>query len=105
MEASFSLPDPTSSPANWGLLGHEWAVDLLRKQIASGRQRHAYLFAGAHGVGRRTLALRLAQALNCTQAPAPGEFCGQCRACRGFARAQHVDLLLVERQEGDREIK
>lgn len=90
---------------NWDLLGHEWAVDLLRKQIATGRLRHAYLFTGPPGVGRRTLALRLAQAINCTNPPAPGEFCGECRACRGFGRGQHADLLVLERQEGDREIK
>jgi DNA polymerase-3 subunit delta' len=91
--------------SNWDLLGHEWATSLLRKQVATGRARHAYLFTGPNGVGRRSLALRLAQALNCLQPPAPGEFCGECRACRGFARMQHADLLLVERQEGDREIK
>lgn len=91
--------------ANWDLLGHEWAVQLLQGQIASGRLRHAFLLTGPDGVGRRTLALRLAQALNCSNPPAPGEFCGECRACRGFARGQHPDLLIVERQEGDREIK
>lgn len=91
--------------ANWNLFSHEWAVQLLKGQIASGRLRHAYLFTGPDGIGRRTLALRLAQALNCTNPPAPGEFCGECRACRGFARAQHPDLLIVERQEGDRDIK
>jgi len=90
---------------NWALLGHEWAVQLLKTQIATGRLRHAYLLTGPDGVGRRTLVLRLAQALNCTNPPEPGEFCGECRACRGLARAQHVDLLIVERQEGDREIK
>lgn len=90
---------------NWQVIGHEWAVGLLSSQLAAGRTRHAYLFTGPAGVGRRTLALRLAQALNCAQPPAPGEFCGQCRACRGFAAAQHPDLLVVERQEGDRDIK
>ena len=91
--------------ANWNLIGHEWAVQLLRGQIAAGRLRHAYLITGPDGVGRRTLALRLAQALNCSHPPAPGEFCGECRACLNFARGQHPDLLIVERQEGDREIK
>lgn len=90
---------------NWGLLGHEWAVRLLKEQVASGNFRHAYLFTGPDRVGRRTLALRLVQALNCTNPPAPGEYCGQCRACRGFTNAQHPDLLIIEVQEGDREIK
>ncbi len=96
---------PITLSTNWGMLGHAWAVNLLRRQIADGRLGHAYLFTGPVGVGRRSLALRLAQAVNCTQPPAPGEICGQCRACRGFGRGQHPDLLLVERQEGDREIK
>lgn len=96
---------PISLNTNWGLLGHEWAVNLLRRQIADERLRHAYLFTGPLGVGRRSLALRLAQAVNCSQPPAPGAICGECRACRGFGRGQHPDLLLVERQEGDREIK
>jgi len=65
---------------NWALLGHEWAVQLLKTQIATGRLRHAYLLTGPDGVGRRTLVLRLAQALNCTNPPEPGEFCGECRA-------------------------
>jgi DNA polymerase-3 subunit delta' len=90
---------------NWGLIGHEWAVQLLKKQVASNRPRHAYLFVGAEGAGRRTLALRLAQALNCEAPPAPGECCGQCRACHGFGRGKHADLWIVERQEGDRDIK
>ena len=52
---------------NWSLLGHEWAVGLLSQHVAQGQVRHAYLFTGPQGVGRRTLALRLAQALNCPQ--------------------------------------
>jgi DNA polymerase-3 subunit delta' len=90
---------------NWGLLGHEWAVRLLKHQVASGNFRHAYLFTGPDGVGRCTLALRLVQALNCTNPPSPGEYCGQCRPCRSLIHAQHPDLLIVELQEGDREIK
>ncbi len=50
---------------NWNLIGHEWAVDMLKKHVVHGTTRHAYLFAGPPGLGRRTLALRFAQALNC----------------------------------------
>jgi DNA polymerase-3 subunit delta' len=57
---------------NWNLLGHDWAVDMLRRHIATGEARHAYLFAGPPGLGRRSLALAFVRALNCTNPPAPG---------------------------------
>jgi len=86
---------------NWGMLGHEWAVDLLRQQVSRGEVRHAYLFSGSRGVGRRTLALRLAQALNCTQSPALGEPCQTCRTCTQIDRMQHPDLAVIQsEQEG-----
>jgi DNA polymerase III subunit delta' len=92
------MSDPLKAPTtNWNLLGHEWAVTMLRQQIVQDAVRHAYLFAGPRGVGRRTLALRFAQALNCEQPPAPGEPCGKCRNCLQIEREQHPDLLVVVR--------
>jgi DNA polymerase-3 subunit delta' len=86
---------------NWDLLGHEWAVDLLREHIARGQVRHAYLLTGPRGVGRRTLALKMAQALNCDHPPTPGEPCGACLNCAKIGRMQHPDLTVVQaEQEG-----
>ena len=81
---------------NWFLLGHDWAVDMLRRHIATGEARHAYLFAGPPGLGRRTLALSFARALNCTNPPSPGEFCGTCRDCKQTAAMQHPDMAVVQ---------
>jgi len=81
---------------NWNLIGHEWAVEMLRQQIAHGTARHAYLFTGPAGVGRRTLALRLASALNCTEPAGPGIPCGQCRECRQIEAGQHPDLAIIQ---------
>ncbi len=89
----------------WDLIGHAWAEELLKGHIRRGAVRHAYLITGPNGVGRRTLALRLAQALTCEQPPAPGEACGVCRNCRQIASEQHPDLHIVRRAEGTRVIK
>ncbi len=81
---------------NWGLIGHEWAVDLLRQHIVQRASQHAYLFVGPPGIGRRTLALRFAQALACPQPLSPGEPCRTCRTCLQIERMQHPDLAVVQ---------
>lgn len=80
----------------WEMLGHDWAVDLLREHIVRESTRHAYLLTGPYGVGRRTLALRFAQALNCPQAPSPGEACRICRTCKQIENMQYADLSVVQ---------
>ena len=82
--------------ANWNLIGNEWAVDMLKKHVTNGTTRHAYLFAGPPGLGRRTLALRFAQALNCQSPVEAGIPCGQCRDCKQIAAMQHADLAIVQ---------
>lgn len=86
---------------NWNLLGHEWAVDMLRRHVARGDVRHAYLFSGPPGLGRRTLALRLAQALNCEKPVAPGEPCFNCRTCNQIEIMQHPDLAVIQAIDDD----
>ena len=81
---------------DWGILGHEWAVRLLSEHLQQGRLKHAYLFTGPPGIGRRTLALRLAQAINCLQPPEPSTPCLTCRSCRQFAAMKHPDLLITQ---------
>jgi len=84
--------------SNWDLIGHEWAVDMLKKHVSHGTTRHAYLFAGPPGLGRRTLALRFAQALNCATATPTnaGIPCGTCRDCRQIEAMQHADLTIIQ---------
>jgi len=81
---------------HWNMLGHQWAVELLKLSLSNGHIRHAYLFTGPQGIGRRTLALRFAQAINCTQFEVPGEPCGECRSCQLFENMLHPDLSIVQ---------
>ena len=90
---------------DWNIHGHDWAVDLLRTYAAENKQRHAYLFVGPEGVGRRTLALSFAQALNCTTSPEPGKYCGVCRDCLQIQAMTHPDLSLLVPEEGHKDIR
>jgi DNA polymerase III subunit delta' len=87
---------------SWNIIGHEWAAQMLETHIQRGDVHHAYLFAGPPGVGRRTLALRYAQALNCPNAQGSGQPCGVCRVCQQIERMQHIDMSVVraEREGG-----
>ncbi len=78
---------------SWDLIGHDLVVERLRNDIAHDRVRHAYLFTGPDGIGKRTLAAVFARALLCAQADPP---CSQCRHCALTARGSHPDLLTVE---------
>jgi DNA polymerase-3 subunit delta' len=69
---------------------------MLRKHIIHGTTRHAYLFSGPPGLGRRTLALRFAQALNCPTPIETGIPCGQCRDCKQIESMKHADLTIVQ---------
>lgn len=89
----------------WDLLGHEWASSLLREHIVRGQVRHAYLLCGPPGCGRRSLALRFAQALNCPEPAAPGEPCRKCRTCLQIERMQHPDLNVLLPSEDGRNLK
>jgi DNA polymerase III subunit delta' len=80
----------------WDLIGHQGASNILRNEIAADRMAHAYLFTGADGIGKRTLALQFACAIHCQNPPRPGDFCGECRPCLLFLRQHHPDLTLLQ---------
>lgn len=90
---------------DWKILGHEWAVELLSQQIKHQHIHHAYLFTGPTGIGRRQMALRLAQALNCPSPPQPGQPCLTCSTCTRIERLQHPDLNVIQAEKGSKLIK
>jgi DNA polymerase-3 subunit delta' len=92
LEAFLLAGDGTESNMSWPLVGHEWAVELLRSALAAQRLAHALLITGPAQVGKTTLARAVAAALNCQGQDRP---CGQCRSCRQVARDVHPDVRLV----------
>jgi len=89
--------------------GNAETVHRLRDMLARKRFPHAVILSGARGSGKYTLALMLAQALNClmpTETDGLPDFCGQCANCRRIALAADLDARFaeaVETREGLRE--
>ena len=87
------------------LAGHERIVEQLRRSFSSGRFPHALLFVGPAGIGKRTLARLLAQALLCEDRPETQlEACGRCVACQMVEAGSHPDLVEVSRPEDKQEL-
>jgi len=76
----------------WQVIGQTRAVSLLQRSLESGSLAHAYLLVGPAHVGKMTLALNLAQALNCEAVESP---CGQCVSCQKIASAKHADVQII----------
>lgn len=89
----------------WKMIGHQWAVNLLKGHIKKDTLRHAYLLTGPRGVGRRTLALRFIQALNCPTPLERGDACQTCSTCKRIERMQHPDLFVVQSEEDGHTLK
>jgi len=76
----------------WQVVGQSRVVSLLRRSLGRGSIAHAYLVVGPPHVGKMTLALNLAQALNCQATEPP---CGQCDSCRKIASGKHADVQII----------
>jgi DNA polymerase III subunit delta' len=89
--------------------GNAETIHRLRDMLARKRFPHAVVLAGARASGKYTLALMLAQALNCLapmQTDGLPDFCGKCVNCRRIAQAADLDARFaeaVETREGMRE--
>lgn len=79
-----------------GIVGHERVVEQFRRALARGRLATSFLFAGPSGIGKRQVALALAQALLCQRRPEVAlDPCQQCPACVQVRAGSHPDVDLV----------
>ena len=76
----------------WDAVGHERAVAALQRGLDSDRVSHSSLIAGPPQVGKTTLALDIARAVNCESDDRPCSDCGQCRR---ISAAIHPDVRVV----------
>src|SRR5580658_5203597 len=82
--------------------GNRVTVHRLRDMLARDRFPHAVVLSGGTGSGKYTLALMLAQALNClapTQTDGLPDFCGKCANCIRIGQASDLDSRFAEAVE------
>jgi DNA polymerase-3 subunit delta' len=82
------------------LYGHEEAEHRLAAAFASGRMHHAWLIAGAEGIGKATLAYRFARHVLADPAERAGEtldIASDTRAARQVLALSHPGLLVIRR--------
>lgn len=78
------------------VIGHDLPKTLLQAAMSSNRLAHAYLFHGEDRIGKRQVAVRLAQALLCDFAPDSPDGCGTCRSCVQIEARTHPDFNVIE---------
>ena len=77
------------------VVGQAHITDTLKRQVATGRLSHAYLFTGTRGTGKTTCAKILARAVNCEH-PVDGNPCNQCPSCLGIENGSILDVLELD---------
>lgn len=80
-------------------LGNAATVTHLRGSIRAQRFPHSLILAGPRGSGKYTLALMLAQAVNClepVEIDGLPDFCGHCRNCTRIAEAKNLEDRVAE---------
>lgn len=76
------------------LFGHKKQIEILMRAIAGDKTPHAYLFIGSGGIGKKLVALKLAQALQCTSTA--NKPCSLCSGCRKVEGGNHPDVILLQ---------
>ena len=86
---------------DWNIVGHEHAINTLRRALVAQRVRHAYLFTGPEHIGKALLAQRFAQTLLCTGGidghDVPQNPCNACLSCRKVMHGNHPDIHYISR--------
>jgi DNA polymerase-3 subunit gamma/tau len=77
------------------VIGQEHITQTLMNAIKKDRLAHAYLFSGARGVGKTSVARILAKAINCNEGQ-PGVPCNRCTSCVEIINGSSVDVQEID---------
>jgi DNA polymerase-3 subunit gamma/tau len=77
------------------VIGQEHITQTLQNAIKGDRLAHAYLFSGARGVGKTSVARILAKAINCEEGES-GIPCNDCHSCVEITTGASVDVQEID---------
>ena len=77
------------------VIGQRHITQTLQNAISQKRVAHAFLFAGARGVGKTSTARILAKALNCETGPKINP-CNQCANCQEITNGSSMDVIEID---------
>jgi len=80
------------------VIGQRRLLQKLGAQAVRGDVAQGYELSGPRSIGKHTVALRLAQTLNCSAEPRASGGCGTCLNCTKIEKGIHPDVLVIERQ-------
>lgn len=75
------------------VVGHKNQLETLLTSAEENKLPHAFLFVGASGIGKKQVALAMAQALICEKSV---RACGVCSSCKRFAQGHHENFLQIK---------
>src|SRR5579862_1567303 len=85
-------------------IGNRKVRERLVRKLREGRFPHGLIFSGPGGLGKHTLALMVAKALNCTKSQA-ADFCDDCANCRKINSGSHADVMTISVEDEATQIK
>ena len=79
------------------IVGHKQIIEHLKNAEKLNKVSHAYIFSGEKGSGKKLLASRFAELLQCE---GEGEKpCGKCRSCRQAESGNHPDIIRITHEK------
>lgn len=77
------------------VIGQDPIIKTLANALEAERIHHAYLFCGARGVGKTSLARIFAKSINCEKGPTLTP-CQKCDSCESITRGNAMDVIEID---------